>query len=137
LSAVVDAADISALPLAAGWRAQPRPDDAPAHLAHALMLARELRGGLHFAALRACGLGITEAVVAEPGGGRGRLLRTGWRAADADSLIARAEARTELSDRWARAEQLTDSAFGLAIGALDTTEAGHLVELLDALPGTD
>ncbi|MGH3980453.1 MAG: SCO6745 family protein [Pseudonocardiaceae bacterium] len=132
---IVDSADASALPLVAGWRAQARPHDAPARLAHALMLARELRGGLHFAALRAGGLGVTEAVVADPGGGRGRLLRTGWRVEDADALIARAHARSDLVDRWQRAEQLTDESFGLAIAVLTDTEADHLVAVLDELTG--
>lgn len=130
---LVDAADASALPLVAGWRAQTRPDDAPARLAHALMVVRELRGGLHFAALRASGLGVTEAVVAEPGGGRGRLLRTGWVAEDADMLIARAQARPDLMDRRQRAEQSTDESFGLALAALSDAEVEELRDLCDGL----
>lgn len=135
---IADTADASALPLFAGWRVRTRPSDAPARLAHALMLARELRGGLHFAALRACGLGISEAVTADPAGGRERLLRTGWPPADADALIARAQARPDLVDCWNRAEQLTERTFGHALAAaLTDTDAQHLARSLDALPGRE
>ena len=54
------------------------------------MLLRELRGGLHFAALRAHGLDIPVAVLADPSGGVGRLRRTGWRHEQVDALQARA-----------------------------------------------
>lgn len=132
---IADTADPSALPLFAGWRAQPRPADSPARLAHALMLVRELRGGLHFAALRSYGLGVRDAVVADPTGGRARLLRTGWTAEDADTLIARAEAQPDLVDRWQRAEQRTDETFGrMLAGALTETEAERLTLSLGALP---
>lgn len=136
LGRMVDAADLSALPLAAGWQVQPRPGDAPAHLAFTLMLARELRGGLHFAALRTCGLGIREAIVADPGGGRGRLLRTAWSPDEADVLIARAHRRSDLIERWQRAELLTDESFGLALRLLTDAERDELTELLTSLPTT-
>jgi hypothetical protein len=48
------------------------------------------RGGPHFAALRAVGLTVPEAVVADPEGGRDRLLRTAWAPDAADALIAAA-----------------------------------------------
>ncbi|RCW46822.1 hypothetical protein DFQ14_101161 [Halopolyspora algeriensis] len=137
LCRIVDAADVSTLPLVSGWRIRTRPADAPARLAHALMLVRELRGGLHFAALRACGLGISEAVVADPDGGRGRLLRTGWRADDADALIIRAQARRDLVERRQRAEQLTNESFGQALEVLTDADRDQLVELLASLPGSD
>lgn len=128
---VADAADLSTLPLAAGWRVQPRPHTGAERLAHALMLAREIRGGMHFAALRACDLTIPEAVVADPNGRRGRLLRTGWTPDDADDLIARAEQRADLHDRWRRAERLTDEAFGTTLSALSDAEQTRLAALLD------
>ncbi|MGA8852475.1 MAG: hypothetical protein WB508_12250, partial [Aeromicrobium sp.] len=128
---VADSADLSALPLAAGWRAQPRPHAGAERLAHSLMLAREIRGGLHFAALRACDLTIPEAAVADPNGGRDRLLRTGWAPDDADGLIARAGLRGDLHDRWRRAERLTDEAFGTMLSALGDAELNRLATLLD------
>ncbi|RZS40936.1 hypothetical protein EV193_103254 [Herbihabitans rhizosphaerae] len=124
---VVDAADASALPLFAGWRVAPRPDDPVELLGHAINVLRELRGGLHFAALRANGLGVRDAVVADPDGGRGRLRRTGWRDADADELIANAERIPDLADRWAAAQRLTDELTGQALAvALDSTELAEL-----------
>ena len=128
---VADAADLSALPLAAGWRVQRRPKGNAERLAHALMLTREVRGGLHFAALRACDLTIPEAAAADPNGGRARLLRTGWTPDDADELISRAERRGDLHERWHRAERLTDEAFGTALAVLGDPERAKLVELLE------
>ncbi|RSM84405.1 hypothetical protein DL991_00275 [Amycolatopsis sp. WAC 01375] len=105
---LVDAADASGLALFAGWQLAGRPEDDVERLAFALMVFREFRGGIHFAALRAVGLTVPEAVVADPEGGRGRLLRTAWSEEVADALIATAEAKGDLWQRWRRAEQLTD-----------------------------
>ncbi|GAB3523633.1 SCO6745 family protein [Arthrobacter monumenti] len=127
---IVDHADLTALPLAAGWRMQQRPDDDVERLAHALMLAREIRGGFHFAALRTCGLGVAEATVAHPHGGRERLLRTGWRPDDADEVIRKAESRSDLRHRWQEAEDLTDEMFAETMKVLDQTETIRLTDLL-------
>ncbi|RSM65935.1 hypothetical protein DMH03_01985 [Amycolatopsis sp. WAC 01376] len=105
---LVDAADASGLALFAGWQLAGRPEDDVERLAFALMVFREFRGGVHFAALRAVGLTVPEAVVADPEGGRGRLLRTAWSEEAADALIATAEAKGDLRQRWRHAEQLTD-----------------------------
>jgi hypothetical protein len=105
---LVDAADASGLALFAGWQSAERPEGDVERLAFALMVFREFRGGIHFAALRALGLTIPEAVAADPEGGRGRLLRTAWSEEAADALIAAAEAKGDLRQRWQRAEHLTD-----------------------------
>ncbi|KOX13727.1 hypothetical protein ADK67_43805 [Saccharothrix sp. NRRL B-16348] len=130
---VVDGAEASALPLFRGWREAARPDDAPAALGHALMVLRELRGGLHFAALRAVGLGVTQAVALDPGGGRGRLLRTGWRPEDAEALLASVADRPDLAARWRQAEQLTDDRFDDALAALTDAERAEFADRLRAL----
>lgn len=65
---VIDAADASGLALFAGWKNAERPAGDAERLGFALMVFRELRGGLHFAALRAVGLSVPEAVVADPEG---------------------------------------------------------------------
>lgn len=109
---VVDAADASGLALFAGWKNAERPIGDVERLGFALMLFRELRGGLHFAALRAVGLTVPEAVIADPEGGRERLLRTAWPAEAADDLVAAAERKPDLRDRWRRAESLTDDRIG-------------------------
>ncbi|WP_290062672.1 SCO6745 family protein, partial [Amycolatopsis solani] len=67
---VVDAADASGLALFAGWKNADRPEGDVERLGFALMVFRELRGGLHFAALRALGVTVPEAVVADPERGR-------------------------------------------------------------------
>ncbi|MEV6908856.1 hypothetical protein [Amycolatopsis sp. NPDC051071] len=105
---LVDAADASGLALFAGWQRAARPENDVERLAFALMVFREFRGGVHFAALRAVGLTVPEAVVADPEGGRGRLLRTAWSEEAAAELVARAEAKGELRQRWRQAEDLTD-----------------------------
>jgi hypothetical protein len=44
------------LPLFAGWKAMPLPDDPPARAMQVLFILRELRGAVHLAALTAAGL---------------------------------------------------------------------------------
>jgi len=129
---VVAAADASALPLFAAWREQPRPDDAPARAAFALMLLRELRGGLHFAALRSAGLDVPLAVVTDPRGGEARLRRTAWREEDLAPLLARADATPGLHDRWAAAEEATNVAFAAHLDVLTDDEQAELAELIHA-----
>ncbi|WP_370970192.1 hypothetical protein [Amycolatopsis sp. cg9] len=106
---VVDAADASGLALFAGWKNAERPEGDAERLGFALMVFRELRGGLHFAALRALGVTVPEAVVADPEGGRARLLRTAWPEDAADALVAAAERKPDLRDRRRDAEAITDA----------------------------
>ncbi|MEV8443142.1 hypothetical protein AB0425_37675 [Actinosynnema sp. NPDC051121] len=94
------------------------------------MVLRELRGGLHFAALRAVGLGVTQAVALDPGGGRGRLLRTGWRPEDAEALPASVADRPDLRDRWRRAERSTDDRFADAPAVLTGAERAEFADRL-------
>ncbi|WP_410621772.1 SCO6745 family protein [Amycolatopsis sp. cmx-8-4] len=133
---VVDSADASGLALFAGWKNASRPEGEAERLGFALMVFRELRGGLHFAALRAVGLSVPEAVVADPEGGRERLLRTAWPAEAADELVASAARKPDLRDRWRRAEALTDERIGeLLTSALTEPERAefgrHLAELAE------
>ncbi|MGK3199560.1 SCO6745 family protein [Amycolatopsis sp. MEPSY49] len=114
---VVDAADAGGLALFAGWQNAERPEGDVERLGFALTLFRELRGGLHFAALRAVGLTVPEAVIADPEGGRERLLRTAWPAEAADELVTAAERKPDLRDRWRRAESLTDDRIGELVGS--------------------
>ncbi|MEU4245919.1 hypothetical protein AB0F15_00740 [Amycolatopsis sp. NPDC026612] len=124
---VVDTADASGLALFAGWKNAERPSGDVERLGFALMVFRELRGGLHFAALRAVGLSVPEAVIADPEGGRTRLLRTAWPEDAADALTAAAERKPDLRDRWHRAEALTDDRIGeLLASALTEPERAEL-----------
>jgi len=131
---IVDAADASSLALFAGWKNAERPSGDVERLGFALMLFRELRGGLHFAALRAMGVTVPEAVIADPEGGRERLLRTAWPEEAADQLVAAAAAKPDLRDRWQRAERLTDERVGeLLATALTDAERDELDSRLAAL----
>lgn len=121
---VVDAADVSALPLTAAWRAHPRPDDVPARTAHALMLLRELRGGLHFCALRAEGLTVPHAALVDPLGGAERLRRTGWPDDAVDALAA--QHTDDLDARWHRAETATDALLDRCLDVLAPAERDRL-----------
>ena len=127
---VVDGCDASSLVLFSAWQSQPRPDDTEGHAAFVVMLLRELRGGLHFAALRAHGLDIPVAALADPGGGVGKLRRTGWRHEQVDALQARAARLHDLTARWKAAEAMTDAAYAGATSVLGPDERAELDALL-------
>lgn len=127
---VIESADDGGLPLFAGWRRVRWPEGGPERLGHALMVLRELRGGLHFAALRCHGVGIQEAVAINPLHGRPHLLRVGWQPHEADAIVARIT--PDLSQRWHLAESMTDSALELAF---DVLGASGKIELRDLLVG--
>ncbi|NBH05986.1 hypothetical protein [Amycolatopsis sp. SID8362] len=131
---VVDAADASGLALFAGWKNAERPEGDVERLGFALMVFRELRGGLHFAALRALGVTVPEAVVADPEGGRARLLRTAWPEDAADALVAAAERKPDLRERWRKAESITDERIDeLLASALSEGESAELERRLAEL----
>ncbi|MFD8493847.1 hypothetical protein [Amycolatopsis sp. NPDC059657] len=128
------AADPGGLALFAGWQTADRPEDPYERVGLALMILREYRGGIHFTALRAVGLTIPEAVVADPEGGRERLLRTAWAPHDTDELIAAANKKPDLTERWQQAEDLTDARMTeLLDSALDEPEREDLLWLLRGL----
>ena len=127
---LIDDADTSALPLASAWIDRLRPDDRSARAAHVLNLLRELRGGLHFCALRSECLDVAVAVLADPGGGVPRLRRTAWQEPWIRDVEQRAAAVPDLAQRWARAEDATDSAFAACAGRLSEGERSELLGLL-------
>ena len=123
LELVVDRADVPGTPLFAGWRAVPRPDDAPARVAQLAHLLREHRGGLHLTAVLARGLSPVEAVLTRDNGvGRAEFL--GWRAPhptiDARTYACRASA-----------EELTDRLAAPAYAVLTPSQLDELGRLLD------
>ncbi|WP_370945317.1 hypothetical protein AB5J62_40530 [Amycolatopsis sp. cg5] len=131
------AADPSGLALFAGWQAADRPTDPYERVGLALMILREYRGGVHFAALRAAGLTIPEAVVADPEGGRERLLRTAWAPPATDALVAAAHAKPDLAERWQQAEDLTNARMTeLLDSTLDESDREDLLGLLRVLDAT-
>ncbi|MDQ6649599.1 MAG: hypothetical protein M3Z02_05715 [Actinomycetota bacterium] len=120
---VVDAVDPAGLPLFAGWRAMPLPDDAPARANQLVHLLREHRGGLHAIAVLAAGLTPLEASVsiAEGPGSPGFF---GWPEPHPDPA--------PLAERRAAAEARTDELVLPPYAELDGDECAELAELLQA-----
>jgi hypothetical protein len=118
LDRVVQNAAVAGAPVFAGWRTLPEPEDAKARVAHHMNGLRELRGGLHGAAVLTVGLAPVEAVsVLVPD----LLPVLGW-----NDEPPPAE---PLKDRWQLAEARTDRMFGRHLAVLDAPEREELVEL--------
>ena len=115
---VVDAADPAGLPLFAGWRLQPRPDDAPGRLGVLLNVLREHRGSVHAAAVAAMGIPPLAAVMAGPyGEGNAKFFE--WPEPYPDPEPWRA--------KWDAAEDLTAAGAAVPYDALDAAERAELV----------
>ena len=134
LTRIIEGADSESMVLANTWRKRPHPNTTDeGKAAYALFLVREIRGAQHFAALTAVGLPVRLAVLADPEGGVGRLQRTGWRQEQIDELETEGRRRGDVPETWARAEYLTESAFGgLLHHVLGADEQWRLVELVEA-----
>jgi hypothetical protein len=109
-------------PVFAGFRALPVPEAPKAHALHQMNALRELRFGLHAAAVISRGITPHQAVsVRSPH----MAPLFGWNEPTAD-----AEA---VKDTWQEAEEATNVAIAHAYEALDTSERAELVELANAL----
>lgn len=132
---VADGVDVTGLALFAGWRAEPRPDDAEGRAFFMLHVLRELRGGIHIVAVVASGLAPRDAVLAHGGEQEAKLF--GWpepypavghdarAAAEAltDSLVAAHYAATLSADETAELASLVDDLHGhLANGQRDAAQ---------------
>jgi hypothetical protein len=116
-------AGVAGAPLFAGWRTLPEPDasDTKAIAVHRLNALRELRGGLHGAAVLTVGLTPFEACsVLSPQ----MVSVMGW---PEDALDAE-----PLRDRWQLAEARTDRMLGKHFAVLDEVERKEFVDLLGA-----
>lgn len=123
---VVDAADPTGLPLFAGWRLLPRPDDAPGRLGVLLNVLREHRGAVHVAAVAAMGIPPLAAVMAGTyGEANARFFEWPEPYPDPDPWRA----------RWDAAEDLTAAGAGRPYDALHADERQELVDLVTALLG--
>jgi helix-turn-helix protein len=110
------------LPLFAGWRSLPLPDEPAERTAQLLQVLREHRGGAHLIAVRSVGLPPLQSILAGSGGvGNARFF--GWPEPfpeiDGREQAARAEA-----------ERLTTELVAPAYGVLDNRESQDLAELL-------
>ncbi|PNG18948.1 SCO6745 family protein [Streptomyces cahuitamycinicus] len=125
---LIDAADADALPLFAGWRAQPCPVDDPIGGAmQRIHVLREHRGACHLAAVRLSGLSAREAMVVNLG--VEQATHYGWQEPR--------PAAASLIPRWRRAEQCTNelqAPLYTALGDRQRTEFARLVDALTASP---
>jgi hypothetical protein len=121
---VVDAAEPLGLPLFAGWRLLPRPDDAPGRLGVLLNVLREHRGSVHAAAVAALGIPPLAAIMAgRYGEANARFFE--WPEPYPDPSPWQA--------RWDAAEDLTAAAAGVPYDALSAAEREELVDLVTGL----
>ncbi len=119
---VVAAADPAGLPLFAGWRAEPRVDDAPGRAMQLMHVLREWRGSAHVVAALASGLTPLEAILTKDGPDRAKMF--GWAEPfpDVSALVDRRNAAEDLTDR------LCAPAYE---SALDAGERGEFVALVE------
>ncbi|RJQ83722.1 hypothetical protein D5S17_00055 [Pseudonocardiaceae bacterium YIM PH 21723] len=134
LATLVDTADGAALPLFAGWQRAPRPTDPVEAVGFLIFVFREYRGGIHFAALRACGLTLTQAIALDPNARTGRLQLTGFTDEQAAELMAAVD-QPELRAAYEQAWELTESAVARHLRAsLTDDELAEFRDLVLALP---
>lgn len=108
-------------PVFAGWRAVPVPESPKAAAVHQMNVLRELRNGLHSAAVVSVGLSPLQALsVRSPH----MVALFGW---------PEPAAIEGLQPVWEDAERRTDAAIAHAYDALDEAERAELVELAEAL----
>jgi hypothetical protein len=121
---LVAAVDPTGLPVFAGWRAEPRADDAPGRAAQLLHVLREWRGSCHVVAVLAAGLSPLEAILTKDGADQARMF--GW-----PEPYAIEDAKAELR---AEAEALTTNLQVPALeAALTADERGELVAVVGRL----
>ena len=127
---VIAAADGAALPLFAGWRAEPRVDDRAGHAGQVIHVLREWRGGNHLVATVAVGLRPLEAVLTSDGPQQATVC--GWSEPfpDCQGLVPLRQEAEGLTDRLCSAafERGLDSgeraAFAALVGAAHARVTG-------------
>jgi hypothetical protein len=121
LDPVVGAARPACASIFSGWRALPVPTAPKAHAVHQMNALRELRHGLHSAAVVSAGLTPHQALSLRT---PGMVPIFGWpEAAPVEGL----------QGRWDAAEAATDTAIAHAYDALDDGQRDELAGLLDEL----
>ncbi|MGW6619889.1 SCO6745 family protein [Nocardia sp. NPDC055002] len=126
LGRVVDAAPSTGLPLFAGWRAMPVPEDGRAAVLQLTHVLRELRGGLHLVAVMANGLTPLQAILVAgspilDGPGHAKFL--GW--TEPFETVT-----DDVRVRWDAAEKLTDELIAPCFDVLDDAERDELATLM-------
>lgn len=128
LGVVCGTAEVVGVPLFAGWRAMPLPDDPRSRAMQLAHVVRELRGGLHLVSVLASGLSPLEAVLGRTSqvlipGGEANAEFFGW-------PRPYPELTDEARETRARAEELTGALVEPAFAALSQAEQAELVALL-------
>ena len=121
---VIDSVDPIGMPLFAGWRSEPRPEDSPALAYFTTHVLRELRLGAHIAAVVATGITPREAMLIA--GGESNAQQFGWTEPfpDVAHLVA------TRSD----AEGITDEIMVRHFDqALNSDESAELLDLVTAM----
>jgi hypothetical protein len=120
---VIDTVEGVSMPLFAGVRAEPVPDDLPAAAMHQAMVLREMRGSAHLVALTSLGLASHIAhAIRRPND----IELFGWKDdAPKPTDVDRAT--------WDRAEQITDVVVLPGFAALSDAQADALVEVTGAM----
>jgi len=113
-------APVAGVPLFAGWRAVPLPDDAPARVTQLSHVLREYRGGVHGICCVAAGLSPLESVLASGGEGNARFFNWPEPYPDVTAMKATRE----------YAEAITDSRAAAPWAALDDDERAEVVPLI-------
>jgi hypothetical protein len=112
------------MPLFAGWRAEPRPDDAAALAYFTTHLMRELRGGAHMAAVVCTGIAPRDAILTSEGEATAQ--QFGWTAPFPDV--------SHLVDLRAETEAMTDQTMiRFFDNALNADQSTELLELTLAM----
>ncbi|MEP7201918.1 MAG: hypothetical protein ABI894_04870 [Ilumatobacteraceae bacterium] len=123
---VIDSVDPIGMPLFAGWRAEPRPDDSAGLAYFTTHLMRELRGGAHIAAVVCSGIAPREAILTSEGEGTAQ--QFGWTAPFPDvSHLVELRAETE-----AMTDRTMTRFFDEALNADQSTELLELVLAMKA-----
>jgi hypothetical protein len=124
---VVDDASMINAPIAAGWRALDRANDAPGRAQTLLQILRELRGARHAVAIHAGGLSPLDAIIAGPGGEANAKL-FGWPEPFPDPA--------PLADRRKAAEAKTDELSAADLSALTDAERDEFIAVLERIRAT-
>jgi hypothetical protein len=122
LGVVVEEANPALAPLFAGWRSLPEPSGTKELVMHRLNALRELRGGLHAAAVTTVGLTPLEAIAVRAP-----------RVAAIAGWTSPLPEPGPVQDRWSLAEARTDRMLGRHFAVLDADERATLVDLLQTL----
>ncbi|MEO8107328.1 MAG: hypothetical protein ABI720_08410 [Actinomycetes bacterium] len=121
---VINASSVVGLPLFAGWRALPLPEDPAQRCAQVMQVLREHRGSCHGVALAALQMDPLMAIMTNQGG-EANAREYGWQPPFPTPTAQDAELRD-------RVEVLTDDLVAVAYDGLTAAEQSELVTLLEA-----